>query len=334
MEYLSYSDEDILERVDEYSLYCHYLGYKPIIGKKYHSPIREKDNNPSFGLFVKRYGEGTWEYLWTDNAIGMVGPKNIIHLVQFLYRYQTYQKAIIKICCDFGLGDAPKDNSSIQLITYEPKFNDPINIRIKSKPFTQRDLLYWKQYNITEALLNEYSVFSLDYYWMSALQPAPNYNSGLGFAYKIFNKYQLYFPFKRKDLKFRNNLTKDCIAGLQQCRNKDLLVITKAYKDIMMFRSFGIDALAPQGESKMIPKIVLQKVAQHYDKVITMFDNDGKHRASSYPFPETHIPIETGVKDPTDFCAKFGADETLKMINYLCENSQYDRQKVFSKLDL
>ena len=51
----SVTEQLILERVDEYSLYCYYMGYEPIIGKKYHSPLRKGDDDPSFVIFERKY---------------------------------------------------------------------------------------------------------------------------------------------------------------------------------------------------------------------------------------------------------------------------------------
>ena len=74
MEHLLFSGEDILERVDEYTLYCSYLGFEPLIGAKYISPLRSStdssvDTDPSFGIYERKYGKGSHEFMWKDQGI-------------------------------------------------------------------------------------------------------------------------------------------------------------------------------------------------------------------------------------------------------------------------
>ena len=318
LEYLEYSDNDILERVDEYSLYCHYLEFDPLIGKKYSSPLRQGDNDPSFAIFEKKYSLDltTNEFLWKDQALNLRGPKDIFDLVMIKYDLPNRFKAYIKVCCDFGIGGA--DNLNIQSVLFkEPQYLEPINITIKSHKFTTRDLNYWKQYNVSECLLNQFNTTSIECYWMTKTQQYPSYPKGLGFAYRIFNKYQLYFPFQEKKRKFRNDWTDVCIPGFAQLSGFDTCIITKAYKDVICLKSFGYDTIAPRGENIMLPKECIAYLIKRYKRVITLFDNDGKHKAEYYPFEEKHIPIETGQKDPTDYCSFYGIDATQKLLKEL-----------------
>lgn len=319
-EYLEYSDNDILERVDEYSLYCHYLEFEPIIGKKYSSPIRLGDEDPSFAIFERRYGFGTImpvsEFLWKDQAVTTHGPQDIFDLIAILNGYTSRIQAYWKVCGDFGLGGAPIIESR-QILFKEPKYLEPIDIKVKSREFNKRDTLYWKQYNVNEPILRQYNCSAIECYWLTKTQQYPGYPKGLGFAYRIYNKYQLYFPFQIKKKKFRNNWIDSCIPGFQQLQNTDTCIITKAYKDVMSLRGFGFDAIAPRGENIMLPNEVIEYISKRYKNVFTLFDNDGKHKAHQYPFRECHIPLESGQKDLTDYCAYYGVDKTYSLLKTL-----------------
>lgn len=315
LEYLEYSDNDILERVDEYSLYCHYLGFDPLIGKKYSSPLRLGDNDPSFAIFEKKYSMDSTnsEFLWKDQALPLRGPKDIFDLVVYKFGLDNRLKAYIKVCSDFGLGGATSMDVE-SLILKEIQYAEPIEITIKSHDFTRRDLAYWKQYNVSDVLLKHYNTTSIECYWLTKTQQYPSYPKGLGFAYRIFNKYQLYFPFHEKKRKFRNDWVETCIPGLKQLTGTDTCIITKSYKDVMCLRGFGYDAISPRGENIMLPKECIEYLQKRYKRVVTLFDNDGKHKAEFYPFEEVHIPIETGQKDPTDYCSYYGIDATSRLL--------------------
>ncbi len=316
-EYLGYSDNDILERVDEYSLYCHYLGFEPIIGQKYSSPIRLGDDNPSFAIFERRYGFNTAipisEFLWKDHAVATHGPQDVFDLITILCGYTSRIQAYWKVCSDFGIGGAAAMGSN-QILFKEPKYNIPIEIKVKSKSFSSREIRYWKQYNVTEAILKLYNCTSIECYWLTKTQQYPGYPKGLGFAYRIYDKYQLYFPFQEKQKKFRNNWTDVCVPGFQQLQHTDICIVTKAYKDVMALRGFGYDAISPRGENIMLPVDVIEYIKNRYKTVFTLFDNDGKHKAAQYPFRMCQIPVESNQKDLTDYCAYFGIDATQNLL--------------------
>lgn len=316
-EYLEYSDNDILERVDEYSLYCHYLKFEPLIGKKYSSPIRLGDTDPSFAIFERKYGNNFTEFLWKDQAVPFNGPQDIFDLVQILHNLSSRLTAKWKVCSDFNLGGA-HDIADGQLVFKEAKYAEPIDIRVRSKPFSQRELLYWKQYNIKLETLNRYNTTSIEMYWLTRTQATPSYpKKNVGFSYRIYDKYQLYFPFAEKKKKFRNNWVDTCIPGFQQLQRTDLCVITKSMKDVMCLSTFGYDTVSPRGENILLPQELLQYLEHRYKRIVTLFDNDGKHKAHCYPYTETHIPIETNQKDPTDYCSFYGVDATQKLLKEL-----------------
>jgi hypothetical protein len=317
-EYLMYSDNDILERVDEYSLYCHYLKFEPLIGKKYSSPIRLGDTDPSFAIFERKYGNGCSEYLWKDQAVGTHGPQDIFDLIMALDNtIPTRIYAMWKVCGDFNLGGAPGMPDG-KLIFKEAQFVEPINIKIVSRQFNKRDLLYWAQFNVVEPILKAYNATALEAYWLVDSQQYPSYpKRNMGYSYRIFDKYQLYFPFADKKKKFRNNWIDSCIPGLSQLQGNDLCIITKSYKDVMSLRSFGIDAISPRGENIMLPTECIAYLQRRYKRTVTLFDNDDKHKAAFYPFQELHIPIETGQKDPTDYCSAYGPKATKELLNHL-----------------
>lgn len=96
-----------------------------------------------------------------------------------------------------------------------------------------------------------------------------------------------------------------------------LLVVTKSMKDVQCMRSFGYDSVTPRGESTVIPAEFMDYFRTRYDFIVTLFDNDGKHNAGAYQVPELHIPLESGEKDPYDFCKTYGPSGTAALFKQL-----------------
>jgi hypothetical protein len=314
---LNLTRNDILGRVDEYSLYCHYLGYEPIPHSgRYKSPIRTDDDNPSFGIFYSKKNPDR-EFLWKDQANGQVG--DIFRLVQLMYRYPTLEMADKKVIQDFNLAPTIGVLSDEKIIYHKAPERRDIKIRIHSRPFTKREFLYWSQINIDQTILDYYYATAVEYYWLYEDQTTPYSGHEFMFAYRIYDRYQLYQPYGDKAYKFRNNFTEEYIPGLIQLQFKSpLLIITKSFKDIMFLHSLGYEAISPRSETTPLLMSILPLLEQRYKTIVTLFDNDGKHRADWYNYPELHIPEEFG-KDPTDMAREHGVDMASEVIRELME---------------
>jgi hypothetical protein len=308
--------QDILERVDEYSLYCFYLEFEPVIGRKYQSRLRTRDDRPSFGLFERRYGgDLPHEFLWKDQALPcMPNYGDIFDLLIVLYKGQIESRyeAMFKVASDFGLME--QSDVLVKQLVLTPIRKGPAHIRVKSRPFDVKDIQYWQQYNIEESILRLYNCTAVEYFFLFDTDITPRSSRGRMYAYRIFDKYQLYQP---KPKEFFMDWTDTCIPGFQQLCRTDLLIITKAYKDVMFFRSLGYDAIAPRAENMIPDSLLIEWVQKRYKRVVTFFDNDGKTSPHLYPFKSLEVPLDSGTKDPTDYCARYGPLEADSLIKDL-----------------
>lgn len=307
------ADEEILlQHVDEYTLYCHYLGYEPEIKLNYSSPLREGDDSPSFGIFPSR--KSNREFFWKD-AGGYGDSGDIFKLIKLLFGYQTKVEVISRVLSDFGLGPCvPKRDKIVMAV---PQIKSDADIRIRIRNFSTEDLVYWNTFNITETILNRYRTSSLYCYWINPSQRVPVFTSGLSFVYRVYDKYQLYFPFKEKSKKFRNDLQDRHVMGMEQLTFSDTLIITKSMKDVMCLRSYGYDAISPRSENTPLPEQAFTWFNERYKNIYVMFDNDMKHRGEWYPYKQIYVPIETGSKDISDFTRDYSpqaASELLKLL--------------------
>lgn len=319
------SKSEVLTKLDEYSLYCHYLGYAPAIKLgRYHSPVRTNDNQddkPSFGVFYSRKRDV--EFFWKDLATGESG--DIFKLVMLIYGYRNSLEAITHVLVEFGL--IPGSLKAAVLTVVEPTKVVPIKISINPRAFTQSELEYWLKYNITQRQLARYNVSAVGFYWMYEGQDVPKFAAPMTFAYRIRDRFKIYRPFGKPEEKFRTDYDDTCIEGLAQLEYRsDTLIITKATKDVMCLDSLGFDAIAPRSENiplrenlDDVNKLISGLRKRGYKRFVTLFDNDGKHRTDFHPYAESHltVPIETGCKDPSDHCDMYGPIETKTLINHL-----------------
>lgn len=318
-----FDDEEILERVDEYTLYCFYLGFEPHTSWAYNSPVRasnDSDDVPSWSMFYCRHPYLTFK--WKDNARGRVG--DIFDLVSIRFGLSRVG-AFGKVCHDFGLHHDPGMDIPPKIKLYEAPPALHMDIRIKSRPaYRPQDLAFYSQFNIRPNTLFRYNTTSLVCYWTLYINMTeeeqwsnPRFPRGLGFAYRIGEKYQIYQPNESKEWKFRTSFREDDVMGLKQLRGRyDLLVITKSMKDVMFFDSIGIDAIACHSEHRGLPQFVIDQVLTRYKQVVVWFDNDGKQSAEKL-FPsltKVYVPILSGQKDPTDYCKVHGVHAAILMI--------------------
>lgn len=313
------SDNSILERIDEYTLYCKYLGFEPRLRTKYQSIIRTKDidSDPSFSLFLSTKKER--EYFWKDNGNGDSG--DIFKLIRIKYGYKNNTQVYQKIDFDFKLGfktkSPPPENKII--LHHLPDIRPELRIRIKSQDFTKKDLDFWSSFGITLRTLMLYKVKSVKYYWMHDFQEVPKTPRGLAYSYQVLDKIKLYQP-HTPIMKFRNDFHEQCLEGFAQLSYMtDTLIITKSTKDVMLLHEFGYDAVSPRSENTPIPSPFLAWFHVKYKKVLVLFDNDMKHRGDLYQEPKIYVPITSGQKDISDFYKAYGHQLTKDLLNTIIQ---------------
>ncbi len=239
-----YSTKEVKE-IDDLDVFKFYLGeFK--LEERFLSPLR-KERNPSFVIFRGRDGK----YRYKDFGTGEHGDK--INLVESLFGL-THNGALRKISqdlsgvtCFLGLPNKPRLSKE----TYQ-KITD---IKIKRRPFSQADLEFWSSFGISKDILDKFQVFSISHYWINDKIIYISKNQ-LCYAYNISGRFKIYSPHSVR--KWITNGDFATVQGFAQLVKKgELLVITKALKDIMLLDTFGIASIAPQSETIDIPWDIL-----------------------------------------------------------------------------
>lgn len=254
----------ILSKVTEYDIYQAYIGnFK--VGMIYNSPLR-KDKTPSFGCF---YSKKTKQLLFKDHGTGQCG--NVIKFIELYTGITNYSDILKDIVQKLKITNDTKLVSSKQ---YIPSTETVIGV--VRQDFTETDINYWKQFNISTNTLKKFGVSSIKYYLCNGVVKSIYKNENPMYAYKVYNHFKIYKPLADKYTKWRNNLTELDIQGFKQLpKTGDILIITKSMKDVMCLYEMGIPAISPSSESTFIPDKVLEQLKKRFKRIIIMFDRDG-----------------------------------------------------------
>lgn len=253
----------ILSKVTEYDIYAKYIGQFKV-GMIYNSPFR-KDKNPSFGIY---YSKRTKQLLFKDHGTGECG--NVIKFVSLFTGKTEYNDILSDIVDKLNITNNTKLVSSKQYIQPTETV-----IGIVRQEFTDVDINYWKQFNISINTLKKFNVNSIKYYLCNGIVKGTYKRENPMYAYKVYNNFKIYRPLADKYTKWRNNLTDYDIQGYEQLPQKgDILFITKSMKDVMCLHEMGYPAVSPSSESTFLPKDVLEQLKTRFKRIIILFDRD------------------------------------------------------------
>jgi hypothetical protein len=266
------SQEKVLEAVDEYSLYSFYIGQELELNTKYSSPLRLKDDDPSFALY---YGRHTKVLLFKDNGTGHSG-----NIFKFLTMYLglSYKQVVLQINSDFQLGFKGMEMGDFKPVQRKkiPVIKEPSQIRVTSQPNTAAFDNYWKTLDITQSTLDIF--FAKDtgiVHYITKSYHKTIVPKTLCISYEIWGYYKIYQPLSKR-FKFTNNYPTGFVEGAIQLRwNLPFAIITKASKECMFFREhFDWDAVAGTSENSMINHLFMLKLLAAYPVVFIWLDND------------------------------------------------------------
>ena len=194
-------------------------------------------------------------------------------------------------------------------------------IRKKSRPWMKKDAEFWSKYLISKKTLIKFAVSPISHYWINESR----FSCELSYAYKIGTKYKIYSP--HDEVKWMSNTNSKQIQGYDQLpKQGDLCIITSSLKDVMCLFEMGIPAVAMQSEMRLPLRNQIEELKQRFKQVAIFYDNDftnpnnpGQAMAAKickeyYPIKNIVIPDEYGVKDLSDYIAKFKRTEGLKTL--------------------
>ena len=247
----------LFDEVSDYDIYCELTGIDFEIGRAISSPIRDDDTRSSFSLFIPtKYSDLRPEELWwrdfakgSGNVFKFVKEYALLH---YDLELETRKDTIVFIDEQLDLGLFSKNGSSKRekrFVDYEAA-RERKEIFFKSRPFTRMDKFWWIKFGIDEVILLEHNVKSVLYLLNNDYTVKYQFGAyELAFAYIVYDKVKIYCP-TETEFKWRNTCPSNYILGAEHCTRRDVLVITKSLKDVMVFKSLmDCDAISPQAET-------------------------------------------------------------------------------------
>ena len=317
----------ILNITTEEEIFRHYLGFDFKLGRMYNSPLR-KDQNPSFNIYYAPNGEMRFK-----DFNGEQGTCFDLVMIMNGLRFNECLKAI-NYDMNLGLENSynTKEIKRIKYTNFREKILEEKKeclIQFKPQHFTDKDLEYWKEFNIDYNILKRYNVYSSKYIFVNKKLVLTYYDTNPIYCYSLpNNKVKVYRPFADKGkYKWLSNATNNEIQGLYQLEyDSNTIVITKSMKDVMCLRSFGIDSIAPQAETNYLSRELADSVTSKYNKVIILYDNDeaGINGASELQkiLPNSKIsfiPISSKCKDVSEYVSMYGKEKTEELLIKIIE---------------
>ncbi len=318
------SRESILKEVNEVSLWRYYTDTEVRHGKHL-----KDDTSAVFyicrngTILLKDFAKETyniWSYLEDkyDETFAQVLLR-IANDFQLNYNYEKKKPSMVTYA-----GIIEEQNKALETST--------TSIRVVKKPLSLVGAAYWQQYGISPEHLEEDSVSELDHYWLLRDDNAYKFNwskenpifcKDFSEELNMKNKYKIYKPLAPKDQKHYQNIGSDVLYGFKELPPVGhMLIITKSYKDWRVLKNMGYTALGFQGESSTPKPETMLNLRKWFNKVVVFFDNDtpgiqaAKKLDYHYGLKNITIPIETGVKDPSDHYKEYGHNKTIE----LCQN--------------
>jgi hypothetical protein len=261
------------------------------IGRKMHSPLPPRDDNPSFWLF--RAGD---RILWHDARRTEKYDRSARGLLREIAGKDGYKLVKSKNLPNISLREDPAPKRSLvtkDFNSWELRFWDNLGV-------DHRCLLRNKCYVVEDYSVNDRKLFS----------------SGKSRVYAYIlgkDRYQLYRPDEDRVVRFRSINISNTLFGYDLLDGGGDLIITSSNKDRIVLSSLGYKACAPSSET--VNSIIYNNYADmrlRYRNIYLLYDNDktGLEKMEALSRELSVIPIilpATIGKDPADI-AKISRD--------------------------
>jgi hypothetical protein len=298
--------QKLLQLFSQEAIMEFYFGQAIKIHKKYQSIFRE-DKNPDCVFLYNRNGD----LIFYDFALRK--SYSIYDVATEVRGIKTNWTDIYEDLSGGIIDYSKKDYSHLTKFKNQEE-NDTV-IKVQSMPFSETDLRFFGQFNISKEILTRFKVVRADKVWINHKLKYLNNDLDPCYVYTENKRHKIYRPKQSKRNKFRNNYNSSVVEGMDVLRDKgSLVIITKALKDVMTFASIGIDAVALRSENTPIDQSTVIELSSRFDKVVIWLDSDetgienSKREAEKHQLQRIEHDISLG-KDPSDIVKNHGINK-------------------------
>jgi hypothetical protein len=292
--------DSIYQKYTDYDLFKFYI---PEVSFKHNikSPLRADDDTPSFHLYWTRNNT----VCFVDHGLT---TGNFWEYLKLKYGW-TYHQAIDEVYNNLnGIKSYSKS------IDYS-KVNEKTRIRFTVRSANEDDVDFWNQYFTIETV-KKLKIIPIKHYFTN------NFNKPLGdytYAMLVGSRIKIYQPYSKP--KYFGNTNSSSIQGwhlldpnIRECK------LVSSMKEIGVLYEQGIQAIAPNSESTIIPPKIMNFLKFYWDlEILYDWDKAGRFHAQKhsnlYNLPVNKLQYEYfDVKDISDFRKKYGFYNTKELI--------------------
>lgn len=317
------TSELIFRHITDYDIFYAYRDGDIEIGGIESSKFRE-DINASAGFYVNSKNK----IIYSDIATGE--KLDCFAYVSKLFGL-TYKQALIKVAVDFGLtGQIPKYYKADPNEVAHKREKEEKRIEILEDTWSKGYIDYWKQFYLTKEEI-EQDVKPVKALFING-KIIPNYAKTIRFAYPLTHEsktyYKVYSPYAEKgNYRWINNIPLYMPFGITTLPFKSkTLIITKALKDVLIFRKHFSEVIGLQNESmSALRDVTIQYLKKKYKTIYINTDLDaaGKEALNYFVgkgFEPLMLPdliyTKHGLKDIADFTKEFGIKRFEDFLKY------------------
>lgn len=325
----------ILSKISEYEIFKAYIPNFTEINKSFKSEFYN-DGNPACRVYQK--ADNTLRY----HDFGTGDDFSCFDYVCRKYNL-TFSECLKVIANDFGL--IKGQNIALEprfLIGKEniPKEKENWSISVIMRNWDINDYNYWSRYNLTLDEVEKGGYFPISYTYLNKLNITRVFKSEKHnpmYACKEYNwennefiGYKIYRPLNI-DIGLRwistVNVGKSIIGWQQLPKFGDILIWSKARKDVIIYNKIGFNAISAQSENSYLPQDAINQLIDRFNSIYIQLDNDnsGKKFAEKlqirYNFRILDIGQLTKYKDLGQMSIYLGLEESKIIIDKLINDS-------------
>lgn len=268
--------EEILSYVTQEDIYELVFGFKPQEGDMVCSPLRE-DTRP--GCWFAWYGDKLrfQDFGSNDYTRGKIRTSfDCFDVVQKFYNFSNLYKTLKFIREKLILG-----KSTIQIPKKVTKSVEKFETQIDytTRPFSLKDMYYWKSYGISSKDLMEDGVKAIRNFTIKTIKGVNTVHiNAIAYAYTDFinRRVKIYLPYETGRYRFITNCKNNDIGNIKNLPlSGNSLVITKSYKDHRVLRNMGVENVVWFQSEKIFPNYdILYALCDRFKHITVFFDND------------------------------------------------------------